>query len=63
MWNRIEWADWATLMPIIAFVLTAGVFVILVIRTILMKKEDVSRQAHLPLEDDEPDHNSDRSAS
>ena len=59
MWNRIEWADWATLMPIIAFILTAGVFVILVIRTILMKKEDVSRKANLPLEGDAPEHRED----
>ena len=54
MWNRIEWADWATHMPIIAFILTAGVFVILTTRAILMKKDVVNRQANLPLEGDEP---------
>ena len=56
MWNRIEWADWATLMPVIAFVLTAGVFVILVTRTILMKKDDVMHKANLPLEGDAPEN-------
>ncbi len=59
MWNRIEWADWATLTPIIAFVLTAGVFVILVTRTVLMKKEDVHRKANLPLEGDAPEQRED----
>ena len=54
MWNRIEWAEWATLTPIIAFVLTFSVFVILVTRTILMKKDKVSQIANLPLEGDAP---------
>ena len=63
MWNRIEWADWAPLMPIIAFVLTAGVFVILVTRTILMKKDDVDHKAHLPLEGDAPENGDNGSAS
>jgi hypothetical protein len=63
MWNRIEWADWATVMPIIAFVLTAGVFAILVTRTILMKKDDVTRKANLPLEGDAPENGDDGPAS
>lgn len=60
MWNRIEWADWATLMPIIAFILTSGVFLVLVTRTIMMKKEDVARKARLPLEGEAPQHREDR---
>ena len=63
MWNRIEWADWATHMPIIAFILTASVFVILTTRAILMKKDVVNRQANLPLEGDEPGHDRNSSAS
>jgi len=63
MWNRIEWADWATVMPIIAFVLTAGVFAVLVTRTILMKKDDVTRKARLPLEGDAPANGDDDPAS
>ncbi len=63
MWNRIEWADWATLMPIIAFVLTAGVFIVLVTRTILMKKDDVDQKANLPLEGDAPENGNDGSTS
>ena len=63
MWNRIEWIDWAALMAGIAFVLTAGVFVILVTRTILMKKEDVMHKANLPLEGDAPENGDTDSAS
>ncbi len=63
MWNRIEWAEWATVMPIVAFVLTAGVFAILVTRTILMKKDDVDHKANLPLEGDAPDNSNDGTVS
>ena len=55
MWNRIEYGEWVAGIPVIAFVLTFSVFVILVTRAILMKKSDVSHLAHLPLEEGRPD--------
>lgn len=55
MWNRIEYADWATIIPVIAFVLTFSVFVILVTRTLLMKKSQAVQLARLPLEDGHPE--------
>jgi hypothetical protein len=57
MWKRIDYADWVDIVPIIAFVLTFSVFVILVTRTILMKKPQVKQLASLPLEDDHSGNN------
>ena len=52
MWNRIEYDEWTAIVPVIAFVLTFSVFVILVARALLMKKSEASQLAHLPLEDE-----------
>lgn len=54
MWNRIEYAEWTTVVPIIAFVLTFSVFVILVTRAMLMKKSRIAELARLPLDDQKP---------
>jgi hypothetical protein len=51
MWKRIEYAEWVDMVPIIAFILTFSVFVLLVTRTILMKKTQVKKLASLPLEE------------
>lgn len=51
MWKRIEYADWVDLVPVLAFVLTFTVFVVLVARAFLMKKDDLNELAALPLED------------
>jgi hypothetical protein len=50
MWKRIEYAEWVDMVPIIAFILTFSVFVLLVTRTILMKKTQVKQLASLPLD-------------
>ncbi|MDA0767770.1 MAG: hypothetical protein O3A92_13215 [Verrucomicrobia bacterium] len=50
MWNRINYADWVTIIPILAFLLTFTVFVLLVTRTLLMKKPRLKQLASLPLD-------------
>ena len=54
MWNRINYDSWVDFIPVIAFVLTFSVFVILVTRAFLMKKDDLNQLAALPLEDGPP---------
>ena len=54
MWERINSGEWARVVPYIAFFLTFGVFLILLIRTLLMRKAHAEHMAHLPLED-QPD--------
>ena len=51
MWKRIVYADWAEVIPYIAFFLTFGVFLVLAVRTILMHRRQAERMANLPLED------------
>ena len=58
MWKRIEYAEWVDLVPIIAFVLTFTVFVVLVARAFLMKKADLDTMAAMPLDSDPQDHHS-----
>ena len=54
MWKRINYDAWVDLVPIIAFVLTFTVFVVLVARTFLLKKADLDTIAQLPLDDSSP---------
>lgn len=51
MWKRIIYAEWAEIVPYLAFFLTFGVFLILSIRALTMRKQQATRLAHLPLED------------
>lgn len=50
MFQRILVEDWATYVPIISFVLIAGVFIAVTIRALRINKGDRSRLASLPLE-------------
>ena len=50
MWKRINYAEWIDLVPVVAFIITFTVFLILVTRTMLMKKSRISHLASLPLE-------------
>ena len=54
MWNRIEYAEWVAVIPIIAFVLTFSVFVILVTRAMCMKKTRIAELSRLPLDQEPP---------
>ena len=51
MWKRINYDAWVDLVPIIAFILTFTVFVVLVTRAFLLKKSDLDNIAQLPLDD------------
>lgn len=50
MWKRIVYAEWAEVVPYLAFFLTFGVFLILAVRALLMHRKDAHRLACLPLE-------------
>jgi hypothetical protein len=51
MFKRILLEDWATYVPIISFVLIAGVFIAITIRALRIDKGERARLASLPLED------------
>lgn len=54
MFRRVvteSWHDWA---PYAAFALTFGVFLLVLIRTLLMRRDRAERIARLPLDDDPP---------
>ena len=51
MFKRILVEDWATYVPIISFVLIAGVFIAVTIRTLRIDKSERIRLASLPLEE------------
>lgn len=55
MFHRVIHHDWAALVPIISFIITAGFFVAITIRAILIKKPDREYLANIPLEDGETD--------
>ena len=50
MWKRVTYAEWADWVPYLAFFLTFGVFLVLVVRAILMRKTRVRHLANLPLD-------------
>ncbi|MGE9292259.1 cbb3-type cytochrome c oxidase subunit 3 [Ruficoccus sp. ZRK36] len=60
MFHRITYEDWTSIVPIIGFVLTFSVFLVIVVRAILMKKKKRDHMANLPLENEHssPDHGS-----
>ena len=51
MWKRIQYYEWADLVPYLAFFLTFGVFVVMSVRAIRLRREQALELAHLPLED------------
>lgn len=51
MFHRIIHENWVTVVPIIAFLLTFTVFIGVLIRTVVMKKEKRVHLASLPLDD------------
>ena len=50
MFKRILVEDWAAYVPIISFVLIAGVFIAVTIRALRLDKRERERLASLPLE-------------
>ena len=53
MFKRLTYENWHYAVPIIAFLLTFGVFVYFVIRAIRMRRSKADYMSHLPLQDDE----------
>ena len=53
MFRRVSLENWHEWVPYICFALVAGVFLVIVIRAICMKKSEVERISALPLQDDE----------
>ena len=45
--------DWAALIPIISFTITAGFFIAISVRAMLLKKADREHLANIPLDDGE----------
>ncbi len=51
MFRRVDYAQWADLVPIFAFIATFAVFLYFLIRAIRLSKKDAEYMAHLPLEE------------
>ncbi len=58
MFQRIIHHDWAALIPIISFIITAGVFIAVSIRAIRLRKPERDHLANIPLDDGTTDPDS-----
>lgn len=56
MFKRILYDDWTSVIPLISFWLTFGVFLAITARAYLLKQKTVQHLESLPLEDDETAH-------
>ena len=56
MFQRIIHENWTTIVPIISFTATAGVFLFVSIRALTLPRQRREQLAHIPLEE-KPDHN------
>ncbi len=50
MFRRVLYEEWHATVPILAFLLTFGVFLYFVVRTLRMKRSKVDYMAGLPLD-------------
>ncbi len=53
MFKRIIYDDWTSIIPLISFWLTFGVFLAITVRALFLKKTTISHLENLPLEEDE----------
>lgn len=53
MFQRIIYDDWTTLVPLISFWFTFGVFLTICLRAFFMRRDTVQHLVHLPLKDDD----------
>jgi hypothetical protein len=51
MFQRVIHEQWAQIVPIISFVLTAGVFITVSIRALFLSKENREHLSRLPLDE------------
>lgn len=49
MFRRVFYENWHAMVPVTAFVLTFGVFLVASVRAMLTRKEQADRMAWLPL--------------
>ena len=48
--KRISYDEWTEVVPIIAFILTFGVFVFFVVRAFRLQRDEAGRMASMPLD-------------
>ena len=53
MFKRIIYDDWTSIIPLISFWLTFGVFLVITARALFLKKTTIHHMENLPLEEDE----------
>lgn len=53
MFKRIIYDDWTSIIPLISFWLTFGVFLAITVRALVMKKSTVHHMEDLPLAEDD----------
>ena len=51
MWKRIQYYEWADIIPYLAFFLTFGVFIVMSVRAVRLRRDQALELAKLPLED------------
>ena len=55
MFRRVILEDWHQWVPYVSFGITFSVFLIVLVRALLMRKEKAEHRAHLPLENSADD--------
>ena len=58
MFKRLVFENWVDILPIVGFVVTVAVFILVVIRTVRMKQDRVEHMANLPLDREQPEPSS-----
>jgi cbb3-type cytochrome oxidase subunit 3 len=53
MFKRIIYDDWTSIIPLISFWLTFGVFLAIIVRALFLKNTTVNHMENLPLNEDE----------
>ena len=53
MFKRIIYDDWTSIIPLISFWLTFGVFLAITVRVFFLKKTTIDHMENLPLEEDD----------
>ncbi|MEM0967224.1 MAG: hypothetical protein AAGJ81_13850 [Verrucomicrobiota bacterium] len=52
MFKRIQYAEWQEILPILAFLISFLLFLVIVLRAVRMRKEKAEVMANLPLEEE-----------
>ncbi len=49
MFKRIQYAEWQEILPVLAFIISFLLFLLIVIRAVRMRKDKARKMAELPL--------------